>query len=140
MYKTVFQNSKVALGFAALTVISAVSMVGTPEESGVVGRVTGFVEARRDFIASDAGAYAESHSVGDPPPGEGGEGDAEPSVFSDYSAASGATGTTSAASTPADGNPMTAQLAPSATVAERGPTEPTAVPFISEREMTIEPE
>ena len=33
MYKTVFQNSKAALAFAAMTLFGAVAMVGTPEDS-----------------------------------------------------------------------------------------------------------
>ncbi|UYV16177.1 hypothetical protein [Porphyrobacter sp. ULC335] len=140
MYKAVFQNSKYALIFAVLTLISAVSMVGTSEDGGVVGKVTSLVEARRDQIASNAQAYAESQSEGDQPPAA--EASAAPSVFGDYGGGPAQGAATPGSATPARnvGNPMTARLSPTATVVERGSSFPTGEPFISEREMTIEPE
>ena len=67
MYKSVFQNSKIALLFAGMTIISAVSMVGTPEDEGVLDRTTKMFAAERNSFATDAQAYAEMQSVGDAP-------------------------------------------------------------------------
>ncbi|WP_086737404.1 hypothetical protein [Erythrobacter colymbi] len=47
MYKAVFQNSKIALIFAAMTIFSAVSMVGSSEDSGLLTRVVGLVNASK---------------------------------------------------------------------------------------------
>jgi|GEM_PF-6453824 len=115
MYKAVFQNSKVALAFAGLTILSAVSMVGTSEDSGVVGRVTGFVAASRDRLADTGGE------------GQNGGGDvesvvAEPSVFGDYApAAQPDASAPSAASAPA-ANPMTAPLSSTAMIDRSQPS------------------
>jgi hypothetical protein len=140
MYKAVFQNRKVAFIFAAMTLVSAVSMVGTSEDGGVVGTVTSLVEARRAQIANDARAYAESQSKGDQPPGAAAS--AAPSVFGDYGEGPAQSAATPGSATPARNvdNPMTERLSSPASEAERGPTRPAGEAFISEREMTIEPE
>ena len=138
MYKSVFQNSKAALAFAGLTVFSAVSLVGTSEDSGIVGTAADIIGAQRANIASEAQAFAEGQSQGDKPSqadaGLGGKG----SVFGEYGADGKAVakGTGGAANT--GGNPMTAPLSPTAVVDHRGPTT-ISEPFISDREMTIEP-
>lgn len=137
MYKTVFQNSKVALLFAGMTLFSAVSMVGTQEESGLLGKAVDRFGAERDAMASGAQAFAEGRSKGDAP----GEADA---VFGEFDV-----GTERAAIGPAAkpkpgssqaGGPMDAPLSSTAMVVESGGTTVTGVPFISDREMTIEPE
>lgn len=66
MYKLVFQNRKFALIFAVMTIMSAVSMVGTPEDSGVVGRAA--------TLAENARANREGGAPAPPPP----------AVFGDY--------------------------------------------------------
>jgi zona occludens toxin (predicted ATPase) len=66
MYKAVFRNSKVALIFAVMTIISAVSMVGTSEDSGPLV----------DAISKANASRAVSGSAAQPP--------APPSVFGDY--------------------------------------------------------
>lgn len=138
MYKSVFQNSKAALAFAGLTLFSAVSLVGTSEDSGIVGTATGMISAQRASIANDAQAFAEGQSQGDKPGKADAGSGSESTVFGEYGAdsASGAKAPDTAAS--ASGNPMTAPLSPTAVVDQRGPTT-TSEPFISDREMTIEP-
>jgi len=133
MYKQVFQNSKVALLFAGMTLFSAVSMVGTSEDSGVVTKAVDLVEAQRGSFASEAQAYAEEQSVGDAPP-------ADPSVFGEYDAAAKPGSARPAAGSQQGGSPMDAPLSSTAIVVERGGTTVSGVPYISEREMTIEPE
>lgn len=139
MYKSVFQNSKAALAFAGLTVFSAVSLVGTSDESGIVGTAAEFIGAQRANIASEAQAFAEGQSHGDKP-GKADAGlESKGSVFGEYGADGKAVakGTGGAANT--GGNPMTAPLSPTAMVDRGGPIA-TSEPFISDREMTIEPE
>ncbi len=137
MYKMVFQNSKAALAFAAMTVLGAVSMVGTPEDSGVVTRTADLIASQRASIASEAAAYAEGQS--------GGEAAAEaspPSVFGDYTPADEAAAQQALKLAPKGPPPpghnlMTAPLAPGAVVLDSGEV---GVPEITEREMTIEPQ
>ena len=133
MYKQVFQNSKVALLFAGMTLFSAVSMIGTPEDSGVVPKAVDLVEAQRGSFASEARAYAEGQSGGDKPP-------PPPSVFGEYNAAAQPAGPRAAAGAQDSSNPMTAPLSPTAIVIEGGGSTVTGDPYISDREMTIEPE
>jgi hypothetical protein len=138
MYKSVFQNSKAALAFAGLTVFSAVSLVGTSEDSGIVGTAADMIGAQRANIASEAQAFAEGQSQGDKP----GKADAglgsKSAVFGEYGADGKAGAKVSGAAANAGGNPMTAPLSPTAVVDHRGPTT-ISEPFISDREMTIEP-
>lgn len=79
VYKQVFQNSKVALLFAGMTLFSAVSLIGTPEDSGVLPQAVDLVEAQRSSFANDVKGFAEGRSVGDKP-------GSAPSVFGDYDA------------------------------------------------------
>ncbi len=137
MYKSVFKNSKAALAFAALTVFSAVSIVGTSDDSGIVGKAVDIIGAQRANIASDAQAFAEGQSQGDKP-GKADVGWGHKSVvFDEYGAdsASGAKDSGPAATA----GPMTAPLSSTAMVDHSGPAA-TSEPFISDREMTIEPE
>jgi hypothetical protein len=136
MYKMVFQNSKAALAFAAMTVLGAVSMVGTPEDSGVVTRTADLIASQRASIASEAAAYAEGQS------GEAAAKATPPSVFGDYTAADEAAAQQALKPAPKGPPPpghnlMTAPLAPGAVVLDSGEV---GVPEITEREMTIEPE
>ncbi len=136
MYKAVFQNSKVALLFAGMTLFSAVSMVGTKEDSGVLTKAVDRFGAERGAIASDAQAFAESQSEGDTP----GNGDAEEAVFGNFNETTGPAATRRSAKPKQSGGPMSAPLSSTAIVVERGSTVVTGVPYISDREMTIEPE
>jgi hypothetical protein len=127
MYKAMFQNSKVALVFAGMTVLSAVSMVGTSEDSGVVGRVTGFVEANSDRLA---GAGGDGQNGG----AEGESAAAEPSVFGDYTPADPPAANAPAAASGPVGNPMNAPLSATATIDRSQPS------FTSINENEIAPE
>jgi hypothetical protein len=136
MYKAMFQNSKIALLFAIVTIMSAVSMVGTSEDSGLLLRATSIVEAQRDRVARDAEAFAEARSVGDAPP--------PAPVFDDYapggSSGSQQPGGTASPSGGSSFNPMNAPLAPGARVDTGGAQPVVSEPYISEREVTIEPQ
>lgn len=130
MYKAVFQNSKVALIFAGLTILSAVSIVGTPEDGGVVGQVTGLVEARSAAGGDGSGAQGGS----EPASGEGGE----PSVFGDYAPAAETAAAAPSAGLAQAGNPMTAELSATAVIDRSGPSQPLADPFSAEGEPVAE--
>lgn len=137
MYKIVFQNSKIALAFAAMTVLGAVSMVGTPEDSGVVTQAADLIAAQRQSIASNAAAYAESQSGGDVTIKA-----KPPSVFGDYTPADQAAAKQVVTAAPKGssqpGNSlMTAPIAPGAIMLDSGEV---GYPVITEREMTITPE
>ena len=138
MYKSVFQNSKAALAFAGLTVFSAVSLVGTSDDSGIVGTAADMIGAQRANIASEAQAFAEGQSQGDKPSQADAGLGSKSAVFGEYGADGKAGPKVSGAAANAGGNPMTAPLSPTAVVDHRGPTT-ISEPFISDREMTIEP-
>ena len=115
MYKAVFQNSKIALIFAVVTILSAVSMVGTSEDSGLLPRVVSLVSNSRSH---DSAAEVQE-----------GPAPAKPkSVFGEYAPdASGGQGqgSTPVGGAPASGseqgfNPMTAPMAPGAVVSNNG--------------------
>jgi hypothetical protein len=77
MYRRVFQNRKVALAFAGMTLFSAISMIGTKEEGGTLTRTVDLLEARRGNPASDGQPGAEAQRSGDARP-------VHPPVFGDY--------------------------------------------------------
>lgn len=68
MYKAVFQNSKVALLFAGMTLFSAVSMIGTSEDQGVLPEAAQRIEAQRRNDSPGAQAFAASEGQGDTAP------------------------------------------------------------------------
>lgn len=141
MYKAVFQNSKAALVFAAMILFSAFSMVGTKEDSGVLVRAVDTIGAGQDAVESDAHAYAESRSTKAPKKAPGWA--AEPNVFGDFTKADEAAAQQAKAAVvkpkgppPPGSDLMTAPLASGAVVLDSGQT---AVPYISESEVTITP-
>jgi hypothetical protein len=152
MSRTLFENSKAAMAFAAMTIIGAVSIVGTSDGGGVLGTAVDSFAQQRETVAADAQAFAESQSVGDAPSESVSDPDAgwgsSKSVFGDYDAAEAAKQPPSAAavaaspSVGAQGNSMmTAPLAPGAVVLGAGDADvPQGVPVITDREMTIEPQ
>lgn len=115
MYKSVFKSSKMALLFAGMILVSAVSMVGTQEEQGLLTRTVEQIEDRAAASGGMGGGYAgnEGASAGD---------SASQSVFGDYTAAP--------APSPAQANgaagameyagPMNAPLSPTAVVVPPG--------------------
>jgi hypothetical protein len=128
MYKAVFQNSKVALVFAGVTLFSAVSMIGTSEDQGVLPEAAAQIQAQSSAIIADTQAFAASRSKGDAPP-------AEPSVFGEWS-------DESAQSDPAEGQqPVQDEEPPSAEIEldSDGVTVPRD-PYIAERKLTIQPQ
>lgn len=136
MYKAVFQNSKAALAFAAMILFSAVSMVGTSEDNGVLIRAVDNLEEKRASIANDAAEFAERNSGGDVPEAEV----AKPVVFGDFSpvdeaAARQVTAIAPKGPPPAGYDLMTAPLAPGAQIGDEQPVEA----IITDRQMTIEP-
>ncbi|QDH33294.1 hypothetical protein [Porphyrobacter sp. YT40] len=136
MYKAVFQNSKAALAFAAMILFSAVSMVGTSEDNGVLIRAVDNLEAQRASIASDAAEFAERNSDGDVPKVEA----PEPKVFGEFTPADEAAARQAKTVAPKGPPPpgydlMTAPLAPGAQIGDDQPAEP----VITDRQMTIEP-
>ena len=112
MYKMVFQNSKVALLFAIVTIMSAVSMVGTSEDSGLLLRVASLINGQRSHAAGPSDA-----------PGQPGEAPPPPSVFGEYDASATSSASQVASAPPAYGNsynPMTAPVSPGAVVVQNG--------------------
>ena len=55
MYRFIFKNSKIALLFAFMTIMSAVSMVGTSEKSGVVVQAASMVAGEGGRAAGATG-------------------------------------------------------------------------------------
>ncbi|WP_379923100.1 hypothetical protein [Erythrobacter sp. R86502] len=110
MYKTVFQNSKVALAFAAMTVCSAVSMVGTSDDGGMLTSAVKLIELQRDSSAESAQRMDDSSRESGPA--------AEPAVFGDYGSMpddAPPSGPASSRPAPSDiNNPMLAPLSPTA--------------------------
>lgn len=160
MYKTVFQNSKAALIFAGMTIFGAVMMVGSPEDQGMLNKVTDRFSQEREAIVEQARDYAEAQSVGDVAGNReidpaAGWGSSRP-VFGEYASAEAITGGTNAT------DPMpqrTSKKPTSGTIPGPQPVvsdyegipvprpdklqdqvSPPPVPVITSREMTIEPQ
>ncbi len=124
MYKTVFQNSKGALLFAAMVLFSAVSMVGTSENRGVLPAIAERFGAKPEQQASAGQAEPEAPRQSDKPANVAGWYDPSPSVFGDYkgnetpgnSAKPGVSPLAPSAKPRPSGNPMTAPLSSTAIV------------------------
>ncbi len=146
MSRTLFENSKAALAFAAMTIIGAVAMVGTLETSGVLGVAVDQLGAERETIASETRDFADQQSVSDKVSNPDSASAIGGSAFGDFPASEPPRQpvTTGPPSTfaPAQGNgPANASLAPGAIVAAPGDTDaPEANPVITGRKMTIEPQ
>lgn len=133
MYKQVFQNSKVALLFAGITLFSAVSMVGTPDDSGVLTKAVDLAESQRGAFARDPQASAEGESPGDNAGGNS-------PVFGDFNDTAQPATQGAPANAKQGTSPMTAPMSATAVVAGGvGPTV-SAEPSVADSEMTIEPE
>jgi hypothetical protein len=142
MSRTLFENSKAALAFAAMTILGAVTMVGTSDSRGVLGAVVERFGAEREAIVREASEFAEQQSVGDkvanPDSGWG----SSASAFGNYWPGEPATPPAAAAPASQGSGPANAPLAPGAVVlgpgGTGGPTV-TGAPVITNRELTIEP-
>ncbi len=128
MYKTVFQNSKGALLFAGMVLFGAVSMVGTPEDGGLLPSLMqrfGAKPAQQAQPSTTEQGSSETPPQAEEPKNVDGWYDPPPSVFGSYSPNDAAGGTAKPGETPsgpsssagkASGNPMTAPLSPTAIV------------------------
>lgn len=65
MYRSIFQNSKAALVFAAMTIIGAIMMVGSGENGGVLSTTVDRFSQQREAFVEEAHDYAEAQSVSD---------------------------------------------------------------------------
>lgn len=155
MYKAVFQNSKAALLFAGMTIFGAVSMIGSPEDKGVLNKAVERFGDERETFAENAQAFAESQSFGDAPSNpEAGWGSSKSSVFGDYDPDAAAESdfyapapTPGSAKTPKVATPARKPgpqpvIADSEGIPVPGPDDDgpvTGAPFISSRQMTLEP-
>lgn len=114
MSRTLFENSKAALAFAAVTIIGAVAMVGTSDDSGVLPAVVEKFGAKPAGQASAEQVNSEAPREGakttTPGPGWGGS----TSPFGDYSGNPPVPGQSPAAAPKSNVNPMTAPLSPTA--------------------------
>ena len=142
MSRTLFENSKAALAFAAMTIFGAVAMVGTSEKGGVLDTAVETFANQRETIASDARGFAAAQSKGDAPPEAGSGWGSEP-VFGEYgadTAAQAVSGKSARAAASKVGGPMSAPFAATAIVSGEVNQGAVAEPYISDREMVIEPE
>ena len=130
MYKFVFQNSKVALLFAGMTLFSAVSMVGTSEDKGALTKVVDRFGAERSSFAITAAPIAASGSQGPAP-------SPQTSVFSSFDSSAELAHETGAL--PDETNqPINSSSAPAVT--DSTLPMPPPEPYMPDREMTIEAE
>ena len=122
MSRTLFENSKAALAFAAITVIGAVSVVGTSDDGGVLTAVVERFGAKPEGQASAEQIRSETPSDGDKPatPGAGWAGST--SVFGDFTGKPPVPGQDPAATAQPSGNPMTAPIAATAIVNPNPPS------------------
>lgn len=120
MSRTLFENSKAALAFAAITVIGAVSMVGTSDDGGVLTAVVERFGTMPEGQASAEQVSSETPSKDAKPAGAGWGSSSPTSVFGEFTGKPSA-GEADGDSAEPSGNPMTAPLAPTAVVTQ-GPS------------------
>lgn len=140
MSKNLFQNSKAALGFAALTLVGAVSMVGTSDNSGMLPKLAQRF-ANQPPAAQPSEAAAETPPA--PPPAKkvvpgwydtpSATPTAQASVFGDYNRDGLSAGTAPAPLNPTPTSPFQSASTQSAPSGRSGggpahaPISPTAV-------------
>ncbi|MFM7348000.1 MAG: hypothetical protein ACKO01_00750 [Erythrobacter sp.] len=135
MSRTLFENSKAALGFAAIIIVGAVSMVGTSDNGGMLPKIADRFGKKPDYAQAPSAPVPASERETAPPPEPKQVEDwyAPPptTVFGDYKpdepgsqgsaqpATSGFAPTTTPSASPQQKpgfNPMTAPLSPTAVV------------------------
>ncbi len=119
MSRTLFENSKAALAFAAITLIGAVSMVGTSDGGGVLTAVVERFGTNPEGQASTEQVSSETPRDDGKPAGAGWGGST--SVFGEFTGKPTA-GEAAADSGEPSGNPMTAPLSPTAIVSQGPPS------------------
>ncbi len=121
MSRTLFENSKAALAFAAITIFGAASMVGTSDNGGVLSALVERFGTMPEDQASAEQVSSETPSKDAKPAGEGWGSSSPTSVFGDFSGKPPAS-EESGESGEQGGNPMTAPLAPTAIVNNSPPS------------------
>lgn len=132
MYKTVFQNRKVALLFAGMTIFGAITTVGSSEEEGTLTKTLNGFSQQPKTNAVDSRGFAEAQSVPDKAVDpDAGWGSSKPAVFGNYVPEAGEISgveTSGAALTPAESRQ-----------AREGASGPPPVQLIASRPMTQKP-
>ncbi|MFO6446812.1 hypothetical protein ACLBKU_06655 [Erythrobacter sp. NE805] len=122
MSRTLFENSKAALAFAGLTLLGAVSIIGTSENNGVLPAVVDRIANKPDYANRPSVSEAEREGAQPTDQRKTVEGwnDTPPSVFGDYdpegATAAGSSGGESGTAAKETGNAMKAPLSPTAIV------------------------
>jgi hypothetical protein len=132
MYKHVFRNSKVALLFAGMTLFSAVSMIGTPEDKGALTEAVDLVESSRQAAERDAQAGAQGYGAAGTPP-------VQNPVFGEFDSASTPAANVTAAAPGQAAALLSAPISSTAMLEQRGATDMDISPM-SEGGMPIQPE
>ena len=167
MSRTLFENSKAALAFAAITIVGTAVIIGPGEGGGVLDRTAEtYVEQREEFV-EEVQTFAEEQSVPDevfdPDSGWGGTGEEVFGEFMPDDISSGISKPVGADSGPAQPT-QTVRPATTARQASRAPkaappvmpdndgevvprpgesqegNRPRGVAVITSRQMTIEPQ
>jgi hypothetical protein len=136
MYKSVFKSSKMALLFAGMTLVSAISMVGTREDQGLLTKTVEQIEAR----TAASGNMGQGYGSGD---GSSAAGNGNQPIFGDYNAEpvpapAPVQGSDAGAANYA--SPMNAPLSPTAVVVQPGTPLPQEYSAEDSTEAPFEPE
>jgi hypothetical protein len=95
MYKAMFQNSKAALLFAAVIIVSAIVMVGSPEDKGMLNKAVDRFGEQPEAVAEAPQEYTEPPVVESEKPAidpAAGWGSSKASPFGDYNGDAAAEG------------------------------------------------
>jgi hypothetical protein len=65
MSRTLFENSKAALAFAGITIVSTALMLAPGDDGGMLDRAVDLYAGEREAIVEEAQAFAEEQSVPD---------------------------------------------------------------------------
>jgi hypothetical protein len=85
MSRTLFENSKAALAFAALTIVGAVAMVGTPQDDGMLPKIADRFGKKSDSAQAAPTPASEAPPAAAPEKGPvEGWYDPPKTVFGDY--------------------------------------------------------
>lgn len=158
MYRSIFQNSKAALVFAAMTIIGAIMMVGSDENGGVLSTTVDRFSQQREAFIEEAHDYAEAQSVSDDviDPAAGWGSSSSNAMFGDYLAEDPADDIVDnakparSATSPAKGQALARGPQPVVSDSEGiavpdsddqpSQASPPPVAIITSRQMTIEPQ
>lgn len=165
MSRTLFENSKAALAFAGITIVSTALMMAPGDDGGMIDRAVDLYAGEREAIVEEAQTFAEEQSVPDevfdPASGwasngeeifgefvpEGTPGEEEPLIMADNAAESISSTTKSKVVRRVAGKPTARPPVEADNVGELVPRPdqaqatdaPRGVAVITDRQMTIEP-